>query len=266
MHKICTQNNTISVLSFLLIIGFSNVPAQAQTYSLTDLGTLGGNNSSANGVNNLGQVTGYASTSLGLTDAFLSGSNGGALKDLGTLGGSGSVGQAVNDKGQVTGYSDVNGYTRAFLSDVNGGALTNLGGLGGSYSYGGGINAQGQVAGDSATPLDAADHVFLSGPDGAPLSDSGTLSGAYHINVAGLNNAGQITGYYDNGQTEAYISAPGGGALRSLGTLPGGSRSYAGGINASGQVVGTQMWELMVFPLQGFMPSSPNQMVEHWSI
>lgn len=259
MNFLLTQT-IVTGVSLLLLTGVSLVPAQAQTYSLTDLGTLGGNNSSATGVNDFGQVTGEASTGLGLIHAFLSGTGGGALKDLGTLGGDGSIGRAVNDKGQVTGDSDVNGYTKAFLSEDNGGTLKNLGSLGGSYSSGGAVNGLGQVAGDATTAQNTADHVFLSGTGGSPLTDAGTLPGAFHINATGLNDAGQITGYSNNGQTEAYISAPGGGDLRGLGTLSGGSKSYAVGINGEGQVVGFSNFGVNGNPSSGFHAflSEPN--------
>jgi len=238
MHFLIFRRALGVTLGLALLAGLRSAPARAQTYTLTDLGTLGGLYSHASGVNNSGQVTGYAYTSSGLQHAFLSGASGGTLKDLSTLGGSTSTGSAVNDRGQVVGSSDVNGRTEAFLSGVDGGSLKGLGGLGGGYSGGGGVNSQGQVAGDSATADYNSDHVFLSGPDGMALKDVGTLPGAYHINATGVNDAGQITGYGNDGRPQAYLSAPGGGGLKRLGTLPGGDSSYADGVNAAGQVVG----------------------------
>jgi probable HAF family extracellular repeat protein len=76
----------------------------AQTYAITDLGTLAGNSSAATGINTSGQVTG-PSTLAGdsIVHAFMYG--GGVMTDIGTLSGyDGSYGTAINASGQVTGY------------------------------------------------------------------------------------------------------------------------------------------------------------------
>jgi probable HAF family extracellular repeat protein len=69
-----------------------------------DLGTLGGNNSSAIAVNATGQVVGYSELRDGSTHAFSWTEQGGMI-DLGTLGGQYSVANAVNASGQVVGWS-----------------------------------------------------------------------------------------------------------------------------------------------------------------
>jgi probable HAF family extracellular repeat protein len=70
---------------------------------LKDLGTLGGDNSSANDINAAGHVAGYAETTGGDHRAFLY--DGSSLKDLGTLGGASSESVAVNGLNQVVGSS-----------------------------------------------------------------------------------------------------------------------------------------------------------------
>jgi len=52
---------------------------------MTDLGTLGGTESLARGINDSGQVVGYSATASGHWYAFLY--YGGTMADLGTLGG-----------------------------------------------------------------------------------------------------------------------------------------------------------------------------------
>src|SRR5579872_812360 len=101
----------------------------AQTYTITDLGTLGGNSSGARGINTSGQATGYAYiTGNKVSDVFLYG--GGRMSSLGTLGGTTGIGLAINTGGQVAGYSTLsNGSYRGFIS-ING-RLTSVGTLAG---------------------------------------------------------------------------------------------------------------------------------------
>jgi probable HAF family extracellular repeat protein len=72
--------------------------------SIIDLGTLGGSSSGANGINDSGQVVGWAyPAGNGAEHAFLY--SGGAMSDLGTLGGTISGASGINDSGQVVGYA-----------------------------------------------------------------------------------------------------------------------------------------------------------------
>ena len=119
-----------------------------------------------------------------------------------------------------------------------GGALKDLGTLlGGLNSSGYGVNASGQVAGVSDTNF--ASHAFLSGANGGPLKDLGTLGG---LNSAGggVNASGQVTGESQiagSSNYHAFLSGANGGVLKDLGTL-GGADSFGIGINDSGQVIG----------------------------
>ncbi len=86
----------------------------AQTYSVTDLGTLGGNESDAKDINDAGQIVGYAKDAAGRDRAFLWQS--GAMTDLGTLSGTESWALAINNLGQVVGEAtNAAGRSRAFL-------------------------------------------------------------------------------------------------------------------------------------------------------
>src|SRR5579872_3266017 len=77
----------------------------AQTYNVTDLGTLqSGTFSGAKAINVSGQITGYAyDSNNAISDVFLY--SGGSLTDLGTLGGTSAIGNGINANGQVAGYS-----------------------------------------------------------------------------------------------------------------------------------------------------------------
>lgn len=84
---------------------------------LTDLGTLGGEQSWAYGLNNLGQVVGWANLASGIYHAFVwadDNGNGltdtGEMQDLGTLGGLFSSAYAVNDDGIIVGYAQDSSY------------------------------------------------------------------------------------------------------------------------------------------------------------
>lgn len=78
--------------------------------NMTGLGTLGGAQSWATAVNNSGQITGYAKTSLGETHAYRR-EAAGSLRDLRTLGGTRSYGYSINSDGYVVGYSTTPGDT-----------------------------------------------------------------------------------------------------------------------------------------------------------
>jgi probable HAF family extracellular repeat protein len=199
---------------------------------MTDLGTLGGAQSSANGVNASGQVVGWSLTADGSVDPFLY--SGGSMIDLDTLSG---IAYGINDSGQVVGQAVFAGKTaawRAFL--YSGGIMTNLGTLGG-FSYAYGINACGVIVGASAITegVDEPTHavVYLGGS----VRDLGALGFSSVVAMA-VNHSGQIVGYGTipgGAATHAFLYS--GGDMTDLGTL-GGPDSYALGINDSGQVVG----------------------------
>ena len=76
----------------------------ALSYSLVDLGTLGGPSSEATDVNNLGDVVGAAALADGASHAFVYRT--GRMLDLGTLtGGTNSRATAISDGGTVVGTS-----------------------------------------------------------------------------------------------------------------------------------------------------------------
>lgn len=92
--------------AFLSTTGPLPGSSQRGQRQMIDLGTFGGKNSSANGINDSGQVVGQADTSSGASHAFTADRSGTKI-DLGTLGGKNSAATAINASGQVVGYSNV---------------------------------------------------------------------------------------------------------------------------------------------------------------
>jgi probable HAF family extracellular repeat protein len=102
--------------------------ANAEQYSLTDLGTLGGGVSVGEAINNNGQVTGITKTADGTATAFLY--SGGKMTDLGIVaGGTFSEGSAINAAGVVAGTSGIPGVSVHAVIFSNG-QVIDLGTLG----------------------------------------------------------------------------------------------------------------------------------------
>ena len=213
------------------------VAVAVPTYTVTDLGTLGGMYSYGRDINASGQVTGDTSKAgSGAYHAFLY--SAGTMTELGTSGllTSGvaeSVGAGINNSGQVTGWVKPidGGPTHAFL--FSGGVMTDLGTLGGIVSVADSINASGLITGRSDT-TSGATHAFLY--SAGTMTDLGTLgkSSVGH----GINARGQVTGEssLSGGGEHAFLYSA--GAMTDLGTL-GGLNSQGVDINDSGQITGS---------------------------
>lgn len=208
------------------------LPASAEVrFALTDLGTLGGADSEATGINAAGNVVGN-STPAGATfsHAFFW-QSGTGMQDLGTLGGLSSVARGINAAGQVVGQADT---PRAFHGFVwQAGRLQDLGA---SNVYGGasGINAAGQAVGYAKTASISPAHAVLW--QNGQTQDLGTLGGGDSY-AQGINDAGQVVGQASTSGSTYRAFLWQSGVMQDLGTL-GGTYSAATAINATGQVVG----------------------------
>ena len=165
-------------------------------YSITNLGTLGGQESFGYGINSTGQVVGGSDTAADFYNhAYL---YDGQMHDLGTFGGRGSTANDINNSGWVAGSASTAGdhSTHAYFYDGTLHDLGTFGGPPGFGSYGYGINSHGHVTGYSYLP-NRISHAFIY--DGT-LHDIGTL-GAATLDSAGysINDLGQVTGYSDTG-------------------------------------------------------------------
>ncbi len=194
------------------IAAFAGSARAATSYTIMDLGTLGGTFSQASGINGSGQVVGASETTGGLTEHAFSWTQAGGMMDLGTLpGGNVSGAFDVNEVNQVTGVSTgtaaPNGH--AFLWTQSGG-MVDLGTLGPTYTYSNGrfINNSGQIGGVSYT--DAGTHHGLAWTQASGMVDLGTLGGT-NSDVLAMNEAGQLAGDADttgDAETHAVLWQP----------------------------------------------------------
>jgi probable HAF family extracellular repeat protein len=142
--------------------------------TMHDLGTLGGNESSALGVNDSGQVVGYSNLVVsGPVHAFLH--ENGTMSDLGTLGGNSSQAYGINEAGQIVGWSDILGNTaeHAILRTADGmvdlNTLLDSSGVGWSLRRATAINDHGWIVGLGRNPS-GENHAFLLTPVPEPSS------------------------------------------------------------------------------------------------
>jgi probable HAF family extracellular repeat protein len=107
------------VLVSLLVPSVASAGIVTSTYTVTDLGTLGGAGSHAWAINNSGQVVGEAQTASGAWHAFLWDSESG-MRDLGTMSYGTSLATDINDNGVVVGRA-VGAAAHAFVWTEAGG-------------------------------------------------------------------------------------------------------------------------------------------------
>ena len=263
------QNSVIVTLAAMIIVAFKSVGNGADVkYQVVDLGTLGGDSSSANDINASGHVVGTSTLNNGNSHAFIW--YNGLMQDLGTLGGNTSEARAINDNGQIVGSSSLAGNVTTHAFKYSNSQMQNLGSLGGD-SYAQGINNSGKIVGYSANSV-GVNYAFLySGGSiqnlnincyARDINDSADIVGYYYLSndisdphsflyTRGLirfidppdvqsygiciNNKGQISGVYSDGYyIHPYFYN---GSFVDLGTL-GGNYGYGFGINYNGDIVG----------------------------
>jgi probable HAF family extracellular repeat protein len=199
-------------------------------FSITDLGTLGGRNSYAYGINDNSQVVGQADTATS-SHAFLY--SNGMMSDLSILpGDSASIARAINDSGQIVGDSYTALNARHGFIETNGSFLD----IGPALNQVTGINSSGVVAGYGpwgGKPYNAYAYDSVHGLTQIPLLNVGSVA-----NALGINDSGQIVGSDNDGPWTAYVYDLTTAALTPLPTL-GGPEGNAYAINDNGQIVGS---------------------------
>ena len=208
----------------------------AQTYTVRDLGTLGGSWSKAYGVNGNDWVVGLSETADGSQHAFLW-TEAGGMRDLNGGGFVFSQAEAVNNNGLVVGWGVLSGTIRGFTWTEETGMVSIGVPSGHSSSYLLNVNDAGKIVGTALSSLGNWNAILWYSPTNVAIL--GDLGGRFTKSLD-INEGGRVVG----------VSAlPGVQQLQhavvwvpqvevfDLGTL-GGDESAAFGINELNQVVG----------------------------
>jgi probable HAF family extracellular repeat protein len=233
-----TLKHYVLGLPAAVAFAFAPLRVQAQLYTVTELGTLGGTASTAEGMSKSGGVVG-SSTLVGdaTSDAFIYAN--GTMTDLGTLGGSYGLADGANSSGAVVGYSYPPGNLQIDPFVYSNGTMTDLGTLGGvgGFSVAKAVNDAGTIVGDSVTAA-LAPHAFVY--SAGVMTDLGTLGGTMAF-AHGINSSGTIVGdstLAGDVLLDAFVYSN--GTMTDL-NVPGRTANYAAAraINDSGTIVGS---------------------------
>jgi probable HAF family extracellular repeat protein len=232
-------------LAGLFAVGLfaATAASQAQSYNITDLGTLSGDKKSiGGGLNDAGQAAGDSSNP---TAAIATLFSGGKAISLGSLGGDVSLATGINSVGQITGRSTIPGETEFHAFVFTGGAMIDIHSAAlfpaGTYAFG--INKFGQVAGQGLVDSSTF-HAFLY--TGGRMFDLGTFPGGFQAAAYAINDAGQLVGTSEGTiaiskktvQSFAHAFLYENGKMLDLGVPAGATSSDARAINGNGQIVG----------------------------
>ena len=177
---------------------------------MTDLGTLGGPESGARGINNDDHVVGWSFMDEERTaqHAFLW--ENGAMIDIGTLGGNSSEAWGINDQGQVVGDSGMgNGYWHAFLWQD--GTMVDLSPSFAGFSKAYDINESGDIVGYGVPDGTEAHFACLWENDGMiDVNDMINPEAGWNLlETRAINDEGYIVGEgILNGQHRPFMLTP----------------------------------------------------------
>jgi len=225
----------------------------AWSQTLTWLGTLGGNISSAHDVSADGSVVvGVAQDSNGFYRPFRW-TPGGGMQDLGTLGGRHGAAMRVSPNGAtimgtastVNSSASANITSEGFLSLsdnhryhpfrwTQGSGMQDLGTLGGCCGWGNSVSADGGVVVGWARNASGDGRAFRW--ENNQMRDLGTLGGANSVAHGVSADGGVVVGWARNASWDRRAFRWENNQMRDLGTL-GGAASEAWSVSANGRVV-----------------------------
>lgn len=181
-----TLNNAGQSTGFSTQHGYFQALLWDSDGSLTDLGNLGGADSTPTAINASGTIVGISDTAgpFGYSHAFVWDKIN-LMRDIGTLPGKSSgVARSINDAGQVVGNSD----QYSFLWTEAQGMVQ----IGGYKDYAISINEAGEVIGYSTSS--GTCHAFVWTQEGGK-TDLPLILGATQSKPVAINESGQILGY-----------------------------------------------------------------------
>ncbi|HUB13573.1 MAG TPA: PEP-CTERM sorting domain-containing protein [Acetobacteraceae bacterium] len=192
----------------------------------------------AQGINDSGQIVGLYRDSSNAQHGFLL--SGGTYSTIGPAGAASAQASGINAAGTIVGYYNVSGSATAGFVD-SGGVYGPLFAVSGSTAtFGGGINAAGTVAGwyNDATGTHGFASAVSSSFSPTPIDATGAIPGT--TIVTGINDAGQVVGYYTGTDNLTHGFIYSGGSFLPLDDPAAGvtGSTYATGINNLGEVVG----------------------------
>lgn len=208
----------------------------AQTYTITDLGTLPGDSvSKASALNNVGEAAGVSETP---TAAIATIFSSGKVTSISTLGSSASVANAINGSGEIAGWNSYNSnpnfdpqaflYSDGSMKNINSPSLFPSG----TEAYG--INNAGEVVGTGYLSPSTF-HAFLY--SGGKMKDLGP-SGAFQATAYAINTSGQIAGTYslNSGASGTFLYTN--GRMTTLPNPSGSNGAFGIAINDNGEIAG----------------------------
>jgi probable HAF family extracellular repeat protein len=219
-----------------------------QYFHMRALPTLGGNNAQASGINNRGQIAGFAETTTVDSGCPPNRITMGVLWEKGKPialppldGDPDAVAFGINDQGQAVGYSGTCTAANHAVLWENGSptSLPDLGVEGLSLAWG--INDQGQIVGEVLRPDGATDYAALW--QNGEITNLRTLPGDFGSLASGINSKGQVVGStWDSNFNWSHAFIWQDGVMTDLNTLlPASSNLYAtmaNKINERGQISG----------------------------
>lgn len=234
-----------SVFCLLALLFISSAALGQASYTVIDLGTLGGNDSYAFDVNDYGQVVGYSQRANGIRGPFLWQRN--AMQDLGLIGEDRGIAWSINSSSDVVGHYHYSLSGQRSFKWSNGQRTELRTAQQWTSNYATSINDSGQVVGvldgnilqNSVAPFLWVGNIAQQLPD---------LPGSNNSTGHRINNQGIIVGTaYFPTTTRAYVIQN--EVTTALPLLPDAVSSYAVSINDQSTILG----------LCSFAPPARNQ-------
>jgi len=253
----------LPTVALALLLAAGSAQAGDISYTYSQIGTFGGPSSAAFGLNDLGQVVGWANIPAcsvnghACRHAFLW--DDGVLTDLGVLpGDEESVARAINNSGVIVGTSEQNVIfgSGVYHAAVFGGpAPLPLPDLGLGQSWVQDVNEAGQMVGFSGDPLVDRDRAVIW--QGGAITNIGDTESHSYNRAQGLSDSGAVVGFAWNlFQPNDSIAYDGG--WKTIGGIDGPfQNSEANDINNAGVVAGFQAFPSGNWHAALWMPGAP---------